>query len=213
VNIIDIGYSALLGRKFAPTSLDDMATAIPIEFSYRASKEKSPQFYAEIDMISSTEFYDQVQTIQASADSDLYGMEAVRYLELRQRARLIFPFIQWHNVHIYDMRAVFNHDSVKEELGQTIYIKEEDHQTFIRKLEDIGMAPIKFDVSGPWLLVARARVYLDSDILGGGITLVDLPGRPGATYYKPVEDTLNSLNAICVCVDSSNRAGEPSVVS
>lgn len=204
IDSVKLDYSALLGLKVVPSSHPTMSTAVPIEFSYNTSDDEDQRFHAEIVMVTSAEFYNQLQTMQALADTEISDMDMARFEEMSDRAGLIFPFIDWLDVHMYDMRAVANHESVRDQLDQTLHIKEKDLRAFVKKLGDMVMGLLKLNAFLP-LLVAKARVYLKSDILEAGITLVDLPGRPGATYYKPVEDTLKSLNTVCVRADSMNR--------
>lgn len=147
----------------------------------------------------------------------------VHEMEVESRAndawalvKSIFPFINDpEDFQKYSVDNLVKNEKVKDYLGKVYYIQEGDAVTYMEKLQNM-VATVEdantFQLGG---LVIKVQVYVQSDILKNGVSIVDLSRCivPDNRFLGLTTDQHEPLDAVGICIDWTKRPGDYDPVS
>ncbi|KAE8443183.1 hypothetical protein EG329_002282 [Mollisiaceae sp. DMI_Dod_QoI] len=214
-----IGYERLL-----PASAERACTAVVVELSYNKSNDPAERYRAEVWYVTADEwreelaqiFVDEQQPQDAEQEED-DGEEADKESrdmrkQILDKVKIVYPKIRsFEALRSTSVDKLLEYPAVGAILGTKHEIKSHSKTQFsemIRGHIDSGNGD---DASSNyWPLVKLVKVFVKSDFLEHGITLVDLPGNldNNAARSAIAEKYQKQLAVTCIVADARRGISE-----
>lgn len=204
-----------------PTSMNRACTAVAVEVRYNYSDDESESFKAEVEFMTREEWSTDLKVLLREAKQHLSELDEAgvemdldrkhRLKEAVDRLKFIYPNIgTLEHLAKAKLRELINHPGVQDVLGGTKTIRKRRLRGFsaiIRKYIDGGIeGDDRVEGFAHWPLIKLVRVYVKSEILANGITLVDLPGSYDANSARcAVAEKYQQKGAINCIVEGMKR--------
>lgn len=215
--------NALLRQNILPRSEESASTAVPVEISWNELKAPNQAYRAIVEGISISDFTKELKVLFKDLDSwnsDPDGEDDLPDVETYQRMnqtlsklKIINP--EWKSlddIKHMSIKDILDLPQVEGILSKIQFLTREGLEDFAEDIK--GYIEASKPRSGSnrssalWPLVKVVRLYIKSDILEHGITLVDLPGTQDSNSPRDAvaENYRKNLNMACVTVRAVRAA-------
>ncbi|KAK0105169.1 hypothetical protein ONS95_004433 [Cadophora gregata] len=212
--------NALVGyRNLLPSSAERACTAVVVEIAYNSSNDKDALFQSEIVYITRDEwrdelerFYEDLEAPAATDDdqeSDTERRERIK--ETLDKLKCVYPRVKSvEQLRSSSVEQLLQDPAVCNLLGRVVKVKSGTKVQFSNTIKNHIDSGDNDGTAAQWPLVKLVRVFVKSDFLKHGITLVDLPGNldNNAARSAVAEHYQKELSVTCILAEAKRGISE-----